>query len=211
MPGAVREPGHPLAHGYEGVAEPKAKRGLVYHSAEGGLFSMRRIIQAPGEPSWTFSNPKKGRLIQHYERGTNIWANGSLAANVSFDACESEGMAGEPLTESQVQNLIDLAKWYKKEEGWQDFKRQVQAWEHKEMTRFGAPYTECPSGRICWDIIIPAVEDAMVSQADFDAFVAQQKAIHDYQNVVMKATWARIDYLAKIATDQEKRLKALEP
>jgi hypothetical protein len=157
---AVREPGHPRAHGYPGVAEPKTKRGLVYHSAEGPLFVMRRISQAPGPPSWTFSNPKRGRLIQHYERGTNIWANGELAPNVAFDACESEGKgAGDPLTESQVQNLIDLARWYKKEEGWQDFKRQVQAWEHNEMTRFGAPPTACPSGRIPWDIIIPAVEE----------------------------------------------------
>jgi hypothetical protein len=120
---------------------------------------MRRIIQAPGEPSWTFSNPKRGRLIQHFERGTNIWANGSFVANLSFDACESEGVDGEDLTGSQVQNLVDLAKWYKKEEGWLAFKRREQAWEHREMTRFSAPPTACPSDRIPWDIIIPAVEE----------------------------------------------------
>ena len=60
---------------------------------------------------------------------------------------------------TQVQNLIDLARWYKKGEGWPAFKRQAQAWEHREMTRFGAPPTACPSDRIPWDIIIPAVEE----------------------------------------------------
>jgi hypothetical protein len=161
---AVREPGHPLAHGYEGVIEPKEKRGLVYHSAEGHLAVMRRIILAPGQPSWTFSNPKVGRLIQHYERGINIWANGELAPNVAFDACESEGVAGEPLTASQTQNLIDLACWYVKCEGWPHFKRLRQAWEHNEMTRFGAPPTACPSDRIPWDVIIPAVEERLVPE-----------------------------------------------
>lgn len=159
FPKAAREPGHPAAHGYWGVSEPGPKEGLLYHSAEGRLSVMRRIIQAPGEPSWTFSNPKWGRLIQHYPRGTHIWANGSRDANLRFDACESEGVAGEPLTESQVQNLIDLAKWYKREEGWLGFERWVQAWEHQEMTRFGAPATACPSNRIPWGTIIPAVEE----------------------------------------------------
>jgi hypothetical protein len=156
---AVREPGHPQAHGYPGIREPRDKRGLVYHSAEGPLSVMRRIILAPGPPSWTFSNPKVGRLIQHHERGTNIWANGSRDANLRFDACESEGVAGELLTVSQVANLIDLALWYVLEEGWAGFKRHQQAWEHKEMTRFGAPPTACPSDRIPWEIIIPAVEE----------------------------------------------------
>jgi len=162
FPKAIREPGHSEAHGYESVAEPRRKLGIVYHSAEGGLAAMRAIIQAPGEPSWTFSNPKTGRLIQHYPRGTNIWANGSLDANILFDACESEGVAGEPLTDSQVQNLIELARWYKQEEGWEGFARWKQAWEHKEMKRFGARPTECPSGRIPWPTIITALEDDML-------------------------------------------------
>lgn len=159
FPRAVREPGHPQAHGYPGEQEPGAKSGLVYHSAEGTIATMRRIIQALGEPSWTFSNPKRGRLIQHYARGTHTWANGSPEANVRFDACESEGVAGEPLTTSQAQNLVDLARWYKKEEDWEGFRRQVEAWEHYELERFGAAPTACPSNRIPWGIIIPAVEE----------------------------------------------------
>lgn len=161
FPKAAREPGHPQAHGYSGHQEPGPKDGLVYHSAEGSIAVMRRIIRAPGEPSWTISNPKVGRPIQHYPRGTHIWANGSQGANVRFDACESEGMAGEPLNQNQTQNLIDLARWYKKEEGWHSFSRLITAWEHCEMTRFGAPPTACPSGRIPWDIIIPALEEDM--------------------------------------------------
>lgn len=165
-PFAAREPGHPQAHGYPGEQELAPKEGLVFHSAEGNLATMRRIIRAPGEPSWTLSNPKRGRLIQHYPRGTHIWANGSREANVRFDACESEGVEGEALTGSQAQNLIDLAAWYKKEEDWAEFKRLITAWEHREMTRFGASPTACPSGRIPWGIIIPGVEEEDMAAID---------------------------------------------
>ncbi len=176
---AAREPGHPQAHGYEGIREPREKRGLVYHSAEGPLSVMRRIILAPAPPSWTFSNPKVGRLIQHYERGTNIWANGELDPNIRFDACESEGVAGEPLTDSQVQNLIELGHWYVKEEGWPGFKRQEQAWEHNEMTRYGAPPTACPSERIPWEIIIPAVEEEDMAATD-EQLLALLKIVNEW-------------------------------
>ncbi len=206
---AVREPGHPSAHGYDGEAEPAPKAGLVDHSAEGPLSVMRRIIQAPGSPSWTFSNPKAGKLIQHYPRGTHIWANGSKMANVAFDACESEGMAGEALTDSQTQNLIDLGRWYVECEGWQGFRRQIEAWEHNEMTRFGAAPTACPSDRIPWDIIIPALEEDMVSQADFDAFVEQQKAINDFQNKALTDLKAAIDLLSGIAVKHQAEIEAL--
>jgi hypothetical protein len=151
---AVREPGHPAAQGYPGHDPLGPKPGIVYHSAEGSLASMRRIIQRPGEPSWGFSNPKKGRLIQHYPRGSHTWANGSQINNVRYDACESEGVAGEPLTASQVDNLVYLGRWYKAEEHWAGFRRRIEAWEHRELHP-----TECPSDRIPWDIIIPRVED----------------------------------------------------
>ncbi len=64
-------------------------------------------------------------------------------------------MPGEPLTESQVQNLIDLSRWYVKCEGWVGFRRRIEAWEHREIHP-----TACPSDRIPWDIIIPAVEES---------------------------------------------------
>jgi hypothetical protein len=202
---AAREPGHPLAHGYPGITEPQEKRGLVYHDAGGNLATLRRISQAPGEPSFTFINPKRGRLIQCYHRGTHCWANGSLENNVRYDSCENEGVPGEPLTESQVQNLIDLARWYVKEEGWEGFRRRIEAWEHREIHP-----TECPSDRIPWEIIIRAVEEAdMVSQAEFDAFVKQTDAINRFQNEILVGQKKAIDLLAAIAVDHEKRIKAL--
>lgn len=154
FPNAVREPGHPEAHGYRGYAAVGPKRGIVYHDAGGNLATLRRISQAPGEPSFNFINPKRGRLIQCYPRGTHCWANGSLENNVRYDSCENEGVPGEPLTESQVDNLVHLSRWYKKEEGWEGFRRRIEAWEHRELHP-----TACPSDRIPWDIIIPAVEE----------------------------------------------------
>jgi hypothetical protein len=151
---AAREPGHPQAHGYPGYADVGPKMGIVYHDAGGNLRTLRAISQAPGEPSFNFINPKTGRLIQCYARGTHCWANGTLANNTRYDSCENEGVPGETLTDSQTQNLIDLACWYVKEEGWAGFRRRIEAWEHREMHP-----TACPSDRIPWGIIIPAVEE----------------------------------------------------
>lgn len=153
-PFAVREPGYPQAHGYRGEQEPGHKAGTVYHSAEGHISTMRAIIAQAGEPSWTFSNPKTGRLIQHYGVGSHTWANGSLGANVRYVSCESEGVAGEPLTDSQVQNLIDLTRWLKKRFGWTGLERGVELWEHRELAQ-----TACPSGRIPWATIIAGAQE----------------------------------------------------
>lgn len=158
-PFAVREPGHPEAHGYRGEQEPGHKQGLCCHSAEGYLAHMREIIASPGSPSWTFTNPQRGPLIQHYPVGyhtwTNSWDGGPAWPNVRYFSCESEGVAGDPLTESQVQNLIDLARWGKKRFGWVGRPRRNWLWEHNE---YGAP-TACPSGRIPWERIIAGLEE----------------------------------------------------
>jgi hypothetical protein len=53
-------------------------------------------------------------------------------------------------------------------------------------------------------------EADMVSQADFDAFVKQQKAINEFQNEILVGQKAAIDLLAGIAVDHEARIKALE-
>ena len=156
---AAREPGHPQAQGYPGYADVGPKEGIVYHDAGGNLRTLRAISQAPGEPSFNFINPKVGRLIQCYPRGTHCWANGSLANNTRYDSCENEGVPGEPLTASQVQNLIDLSLWYVTCEGWEAFRRRIEAWEHREIHP-----TACPSDRIPWPVIIAAVEERLMPQ-----------------------------------------------
>jgi N-acetyl-anhydromuramyl-L-alanine amidase AmpD len=58
-------------------------------------------------------------------------------------------------------------------------------------------------------IVADAQEDDMVSQAEFDAFVKQQKAINEFQNEILVGQKKAIDLLAAIAVDHEKRIKAL--
>ncbi len=165
---AVREPGHPQAHGYTGEQEPGHKEGLCCHSAEGYLAYMRQMLASPGSPSWTFTNPQRGRLIQHYPVGyhtwTNSWEGGPSWPNVRYFSCESEGVAGEALTTSQIQNLVDLARWGKARFGWVGRPRRNWLWEHNE---YGAP-TACPSGRIPWDRIIASLEEEDEDMAAID-------------------------------------------
>lgn len=83
-----------------------------------------------------------------------------------------------------------------------------QVFGHQEWSN-----TACPGAQVMAQIeqitFAKGEDDDMVSQADFDAFVTQMKASQDFQNASIKATWARIDYLAKIADNHEKRIKAL--
>lgn len=157
-PFANRRDGPPEKHGYNSMPEPARKRGAVYHSAEGNYRTLMEILDGPRRASWTFSNPKEGQLEQHYPVGLHVWTNGSLESNVRFVGVENEGMAGEPLTDSQTQNLVELTVWLYRTQEWDVLKLQETLWEHKWMTRFGSPATECPSGRIPWVRIISKAE-----------------------------------------------------
>lgn len=156
---AVRLDGPGNKHGYGGD-ERALREGAVYHSMEGSIAVALRMLANPAlTKSWTFSNPKQGQLIQHYAVGKHAWANGSQESNEKFVACENEGVAGEPLTDSQVDNLVELTVWLYATQEWTTLTRLITCWEHQEMTRFGSRPTACPSGRIPWaDIIAQANE-----------------------------------------------------
>lgn len=208
FPKAVREPGHPQAHGYAGEQEPGHKAGAVYHSAEGSIATMRSILASYGEPSWTFSNPKVGRLIQAYPVGYHTWANGSLSANVRYVSCESEGVAGDGLTPSQVQNLIDLTCWLKRRFGWTGLARRVELWEHNELAQ-----TACPSGRIPWDKIVAGAreeDDEVTALEEVRQLRKEVEAVNAFQNKLLVGAYDAIKFLSAIAVDVVKRLKELE-
>ncbi len=127
------------------------KRGVVYHSSEGSKAAWFGVLDSQRRPrrSATFFNPKRGRLYQHYRRDAHCWANGTKAANIGFVSCENEGVAGEPLTASQVDNLVGLTAWLQEQNRWAELSRATTLREHNEFTP-----TACPSGRIPWAIII---------------------------------------------------------
>ena len=120
---AVRLDGPSDKHGYGGD-ERALREGAVYHSMEGSLSSALRELAKPARrASWTFSNPKQGQLIQHYPVGWHAWAQGSRPANEKFVACENEGVAGEPLNENQIGNLVELTAWLYTTQQWTTLKR----------------------------------------------------------------------------------------
>ena len=153
-PFATRFDGPHDKHGYPGQVEPLPKLGAVYHSMEGSMSAGLAVLANPARrASWTFSNPKVGELLQHYRMGDHTWTSGSQEANVKFVGVENEGVAGEPLTDTQVDNLVELTVWLAQQNEWPDVERLFQLWEHNEMTRFGSAATACPSDRIPWQEI----------------------------------------------------------
>ena len=105
------------------------KQGLVYHSAEGYRDTLLSLVVSPTrQASWIGSNMKNGDFFQHYAVTATAWTNGSIDSNLLFIGIESEGLAGEPLTEPQVQNLSRAAQDCKAFFGWPELKRpQVES------------------------------------------------------------------------------------
>ena len=133
--------------GYTG-ATVRTGKGVVLHSAEGGLSTMMDILDSGARKSWCFSNPKSGPLLQHYEIEAVTWHAG-YEANRLYVGVEHEGMAGELLTPTQIANDIELIRWLDRVEHWPGFERRLTLWEHNEFMA-----TACPIGRIPWASIV---------------------------------------------------------
>lgn len=158
-PAAVRRDGPSNKFGYPTRAPTDKyghKKGACYHSSEGTLAAWWRILdnRVPPRKSATFFNPKRGRLYQHYRVDAHTWANGTKAANKGYVSCENEGVAGTPLTASQVDNLVGLSRWLKERFGWAELSRSTTMREHNEFKA-----TACPSRRIPWAEIIRRAEE----------------------------------------------------
>lgn len=168
FPGAVWRPGPTGKLGYPSTGSNyTAKEFLVAHSMEGSLAAALGELDRPDrEASWTFSNPKTGPLLQHYQAEGVAWASGSIEANKRGVPIEHEGVAGEPLTESQYQNLLALSRWLQRLFGWGLPGRNTWLKEHREMTIFGSPPTACPSGRIPWARLIADLQGGDMGLAE---------------------------------------------
>lgn len=129
-------------------------QGFVAHSAEGWEDYLRNYQKdTTRRASWTFSNLKDGRLLQHYPIYAQAWASGSTFPNNNFVPMEHEGKAGQVLTPAQVKTTAAVIAELAKAGGWKP-ERGVTLWEHRECTRWGSSPTACPSNRIPWDEVL---------------------------------------------------------
>lgn len=165
---AIQVPGPPSAVN----GSRNGGKGIIPHSAEGYFhdldalrdFLWARGTAAPGlRASWGATNLKDGRFVQHYSIHSQTWTSGAPYPNNNFFAFENEGVAGEPLTQAQVDNIIRVGRELMALQGWTATRPVSQndlhasCYEHTECVRWGAAATACPSGRIPWDVIVPAL------------------------------------------------------
>lgn len=146
-------------------------RGLVAHSAEGyasTLLNPASPYGYKGNHSWHFTNLKDGSLIQHFSVYQQTWHGNML--NPFTIGVENEGTSDqpeiptqfEPLTDPQIDNLVFLSKEIAALKGYTRYARFTGVddpsafllYEHNQAVLFGGSSTECPSGRIPWDVIL---------------------------------------------------------
>lgn len=167
---AERLPGPPVKQ----WPDVNARQGVVFHSAVGSIQGVINVVFLPYNPdddstkrSVTGVIGYDGRFVQFYPVTASPWGNGSHEANKRFPSFEHEGgkigNESEPLTEPQIavdvrilQDLnADAAYW---ERPISPVDRIATLYEHREMIRFGADPTACPSGRIPWTEIKKRLE-----------------------------------------------------
>jgi len=160
-PFAIPWPGPPGKVGAGGaLASPK--RGEVKHSAEGYWDGAHGVLSNPGiQSSWHFT---VGEYIeQHYAIDANCWhandtdPDGLVRSNFAMVGVEHIGVAGEPLTQGQIDNTILLTRWLAQQFGRSGFGRypaQFKLWTLAEHNQVGNDPTACPSGRIPWEVIM---------------------------------------------------------
>lgn len=133
--------------------------GIVAHSMEGSLAAaFGELDRLDRQASWHFSVAKNGDVYQHIDTENISYASGSYEANRRFWSIEHEGRAGEPLEPPQRVATTGLMGWLLGLKDLAPVRRQTLH-EHNEMTAFGAAATACPSNRIPWNTIIPAIEE----------------------------------------------------
>lgn len=181
-PEAIQEPGPDWKQGYSffrGYINQNLAMGVVIHSAEGSQAGAKSVLHGPRYVSWTLFFPKIGKPLQHYSLNAITWHcgrygddGGQVAGNGCLIGCETEGKAGEPLTQNQLSHLITFLKWLWKVGGLNEPSRPAKTqtfptrsiplilddelWEHNEISA-----TKCPSNRIPWSTIILAMADLL--------------------------------------------------
>ena len=149
--GVERRP-HPPGKRY---SDDNTGVGMAWHSMEGSYAGSLSVLDSARGGSWKFSVTQDGRLVQHCPVQCSCWASGNSLANTALWATESEGRAGQPLSEAQVQTCLRLIRTWERytgrkatrEGGWGSGRTMH---EHREVATLVTPNagpTACPSGR----------------------------------------------------------------
>ena len=156
-------------------------KGMVPHSAVGNWDTLEDLLDflesriTSADPnrrsSWGATNMQNGIFYQHFSVWEQTWTSGSGYPNNNFFAFENAGGGykngkpnfSEPLTQPQIDNIIRAGRDLKDLQGWTPRRplnsgdMTASLLEHNECKRYGSASTACPSGRIPWDIIVPAL------------------------------------------------------
>lgn len=140
--------------------------GYIPHSAVGSLQGVIDVVFDPNSGrSVHGAIGYNGRTIQFYPFTACCWASGERVPNSRFIAFENEGgrnipsQVNEVLTEEQIQANVRIIKdlsanrWTPRRPV-NPSDKTATLYEHREMIRWGADATACPSGRIPWDEIL---------------------------------------------------------
>lgn len=211
-PFATRRDGPPHKFGGYAAGTYSPKRGEVKHSAEGfwpGLYSQ---LDGPTPVSWHFT-VGFDRLEQHYPLTANCWHGGDsdndqdVRANIDLIGVEHLGVAGDPLTNYQVDMTVKLTKWAAEQFGLSTYGRfpaQQGVWTMAEHNQVGNLPTSCPSGRIPWNEVMMLLVPPVAPEPDFiphdlEALGAFQNAMTVNQRIV----WAdKPNRLVEVVTDR---------
>jgi len=147
-----------LGHGIRGP-----KRGDAKHSAEGYWGGIHQALDnLARRASWHFT-VGYDRTEQHYEVSAHTWHSGDVdddggvRGNVDLVGIEHLGMAGDPLTDYQVEMTERLSRWCAEQFG-RDAKftryPDQSGWVLVEHNEVSDVPTACPSGRIPWARIL---------------------------------------------------------
>lgn len=160
-------------------------RGFVPHSAEGYWPYLQTLLHSMArEASWGASNLKNGRLVQHYSIFAQTWTSGAGYPNNNFFSNETEGVAGEPLTDGQVNNIVRQVRELSALKLWTPRRptsptdTTATLYEHTDCVRWGAKYTACPSGRIPWPRIMAALQPQEDDMKPFLAWCAEEGKVY---------------------------------
>lgn len=160
--------------------------GIAAHSAEGWERYLRDY-QSSLKPeyynrkaSWNVSNLRDGKLLQHYSVLAQCWASGSGFPNNNFVAMEAEGIAGLPLNDAQIENVIHFAQDLSVFNRRTSFQRinagiidanEFLFVEHNECVRFGSLPTACPSNRYPWNEILTELNKPVENEVTFEVLI----------------------------------------
>ena len=189
-PFAVQRPAPAWKQGYSWLPAATRKRGEVKHSAEGYWPGIYSRLDGSDRASWHFT-VGYDRLEQHYPvsalcwHGGDVGDDGGVSANAELVGVEHLGLAGQALTETQLELTVALSRWLHETQGWPGYERGREWFEHREVS--DSP-TSCPSGRIPWAklkemLMVDSLADKQLkvirvlqpdlTAADLDALVAR--------------------------------------